>query len=127
METTVKQRLLEFIAYKGISVRSFERECGLSYGYVNNMRVSIQPEKLTNIARCFPELNAGWIITGDGEMIRKNEEPQQVASSGVLPLSIDGSFLERENRLLSIIESQQKTIEKLTDLASSKKQAGRVG
>lgn len=121
METTVKQRLLEFIAYKGISVRSFERDCGLSYGYVNNMRVSIQPEKLTNIARCFPELNAGWIITGDGEMIRKNEEVVPAAGSGIPPCCLEGSFAERENRLLSIIESQQKTIEKLADLASSKK------
>ena len=33
METTVKQRLKEYIRHKGISVRLFESTCGLSYGY----------------------------------------------------------------------------------------------
>ena len=28
METTVKQRLIEYIRYKGISVRLFESTCG---------------------------------------------------------------------------------------------------
>ena len=41
METSVKHRIKQFIEYKNISVREFERRCGLSYGYVNNMRVSI--------------------------------------------------------------------------------------
>lgn len=70
---TVKERLKQFITYKGISVRSFERDCGLSYGYVNNMRVSIQPDKITSIASQFPELNTGWLLTGEGEMLRDPE------------------------------------------------------
>lgn len=70
---TVKERLKQFITYKGISVRSFERDCGLSYGYVNNMRVSIQPDKITSIASQFPELNTGWLLTGEGEMLRNPE------------------------------------------------------
>ena len=40
---SVKERLKEFINYKGISVRSFEAKCGFSYGYIANMRVSMQP------------------------------------------------------------------------------------
>ena len=35
MKTTVKQRLKEYILYKGISMRLFERTCGLSHGYVS--------------------------------------------------------------------------------------------
>ena len=66
MDSTVKHRVIQFIEYKNISVREFERRCGLSYGYVNNMRVSIQPDRLKNIATCFPELNTGWLITVDG-------------------------------------------------------------
>ena len=33
METSVKQRLKEYIEYNGISVRLFESTCGLTYGY----------------------------------------------------------------------------------------------
>ena len=38
MDTTVKQRLKEYIRHNCISVRLFESTCGLSYGYVSNMR-----------------------------------------------------------------------------------------
>ena len=69
---TVKERLKSFIDYKKISVRSFERQCNLSYGYVNNIRVSIQPDKITSIALHFPELNTGWLLTGEGEMLKSN-------------------------------------------------------
>ena len=34
------------------------------------MRVSIQPDRLKSIAICFPELNTGWLITGEGEMLK---------------------------------------------------------
>lgn len=37
METSVKHRIKQFIEYKGISVREFERVCGLSNGYVNGI------------------------------------------------------------------------------------------
>ena len=68
-ETTVKQRLILFIKYKNLSQKKFERLCGLSNGYVNNIRQSIMPDKLQIIARQFPELNKSWLLTGDGEMI----------------------------------------------------------
>lgn len=71
---TVKERLKRFIESKGISVRSFEQTCGLSFGYVGNMRQSIQPDKVKSISRCFPELNTGWLLTGEGAMLRGNEE-----------------------------------------------------
>lgn len=67
---TVKQRLVEFISYKGISIRSFCKMIGVSSSYVTSMRSSIQPQKLDVIAREFPDLNLGWLITGEGSMLR---------------------------------------------------------
>jgi hypothetical protein len=37
MEHTVKERLIQFIKYKGLSQRKFEIEVGLSNGYINNI------------------------------------------------------------------------------------------
>lgn len=73
MYTTVKERLLAFIEHKGLSKHKFEKMCGLSTGYVSNMRVSIQPDKIKNIAQVFPDLNTGWLLTGEGEMLRSGE------------------------------------------------------
>lgn len=83
MKTTVKQRLNEYIKHKDISVRSFERACGLSYGYVHNMRVSIQPEKVESIARQYPDLNPGWLLTGEGNML-KYGSPEDAENSQVV-------------------------------------------
>ena len=48
METSVKHRIKQFIEYKGISVREFERVCGFSNGYVNGIIQTIMPNKLSD-------------------------------------------------------------------------------
>ena len=80
---TVKDRIKQFIEYKKMSVRSFEKVCGLSFGYINNMRVSMQPDKVSSIATCFPELNTGWLLTGEGEMLKDN----RINLSGTISLN----------------------------------------
>jgi hypothetical protein len=75
MQETVKQRLIKYIKSEGISINKFEKVCGLSTGYVGNMRVSIQPDKLTNISLNFPQLNGGWLMTGEGEMLKQAAPP----------------------------------------------------
>ena len=69
---SVKERLKQYIEHKKMSVRSFEKVCGLSYGYINNMRVSMQPDKVENIATHFPDLNTRWLLTGEGSMLKEN-------------------------------------------------------
>lgn len=66
----VKDRLLEFLQYNGLSQSKFEKKCGLANGYVNNIRRSISPDKLQLIALQFPNLNTGWLLTGEGEMLK---------------------------------------------------------
>lgn len=66
----VKNRLISFIKYLGIGQGKFEKECGLGNGYVNNIRVSITPNKLQSISLHYPELNQAWLLTGEGEMLK---------------------------------------------------------
>ena len=72
MGSDVKTRLIQFIEHKGISKNKFEQLCGLSTRYVSNISVSIQPDKIKKISLVFPELNTGWLLTGEGEMFRKD-------------------------------------------------------
>lgn len=74
METTVKQRLVQFIRFMHITQKAFEERCGMGNGYVNSIRRSIGPEKMQDIIREFPELNREWLLYGEGEMLHKNEE-----------------------------------------------------
>ena len=69
---TVKNRLKAYISYRGIGQAKFEKLCGLANGYVNNIRQSITPGKLQKIALSCPDLNTGWLITGEGNMLKPN-------------------------------------------------------
>lgn len=57
METTVKQRLTDFIQSEGISVRNFERRCGLSSNYLRSLRHTPSEDKLSAILEAFPYLD----------------------------------------------------------------------
>lgn len=67
---SVKERLIAYLDYKKVSKSDFGRSIGVSSAYVTSMRKSIDPEKLQSIAKNFPDLNTGWLMTGEGEMLK---------------------------------------------------------
>lgn len=115
MEGTVKERLKEFIKYLGISEREFCRRVGVGSAYIQSIRKSIMPDTLQQIAIHFPQLNPIWLMMGDGEMLLPEEKPEEkapeAAPSEILLKLLDDAQNEKA-RLLSIIESQQRTIER---------------
>lgn len=68
---SVKERLVSYLAYKRLSQGAFEKNVGLSNGYVNNIRKSITTDKLQKIASFDPDLNTTWLISGEGQMFEK--------------------------------------------------------
>ncbi len=69
MQETVKQRLISFLSYKGLSQKKFEDAVGLSNGYINNLKESPSSVKVQKIFNTFPDLNKDWLLTGEGEML----------------------------------------------------------
>jgi hypothetical protein len=69
----MKERLLKMIDYLELSVRSFESVCGLQRGNISNMteKSTIGSDKLAKIIDVFPIFNVEWLLTGQGEMLRK--------------------------------------------------------
>lgn len=102
---SVKDRLKEFIMFKNISTRQFERQVGVSYGFIGNMSKSTSPDKIIKISHCYPELNVDWLLTGKGEMLKGADLSQAVKSE-----------LESETvrMLLAELAEQRKTIARLT-------------
>lgn len=77
---SIKERILAYIATKGLSKSSFERSAGMANGYINNMR-SMGQSSIDKIASAFPDLNMGWLLTGEGEMLRSTPVTQTIAES----------------------------------------------
>lgn len=66
----IKERLLIFIEFKGLTKKRFEQITGLSNGYLNNFKGNLGGHKLECILTSFPELNKNWLLFGEGEMLK---------------------------------------------------------
>lgn len=114
MESAVKQRVMEFIRYKRIPIAKFENLCGLSCGYIRNMRKGFGVEKLNNITKMFPELNPMWLLYGDGEMlVSETPTEEKIEEIPNVAPAVAGCV---DCRVLQVrLEEKQETIDFLRD------------
>ena len=121
METTVKERLMKYLYKKDIKSNYFCSKIGVSAAFISSMRKSIQPDKLYSIAVNFPDLNIEWLLTGEGNMLRKSYE--NVNKEDMELLSVVKKFqdqIEKKDEEISILK---KRIEELEGKPSSKRGA----
>lgn len=95
MESSVKERLMQFMSTKGLSQKRFEQAAGLSNGYINSLRHSPSAAKLQSILCAYPELNRDWLLTGNGEMLISDSENSEIGDNTtlLLPISARGGRL----------------------------------
>lgn len=86
-----KERIKEFISYIGMNNSAFEKSLNLSNGYINSMRKGLGYDKLEQISIAYPELNMGWLLTGEGEMLRP-----PINETKISPINIDGELINTE-------------------------------
>lgn len=86
MEHTVKERLIEFMKYKGLSQAKFEKSVGLSNGYINQLRHAPSIGKLQIIISAYPDLNPDWLLHGTGDMLKASDN---IPDEGLPMLPID--------------------------------------
>lgn len=124
MESAVKQRVMEFIRYKRIPIAKFENLCGLSCGYIRNMRKGFGVEKLNNITKMFPELNPMWLLYGDGEMlVSETPTEEKIEEIPNVAQAVAGCV---DCRILQVrLEEKQATIDSLRDQLDKAQDANR--
>lgn len=77
----LKERLLQFIDYKGIKVQSFERAVGLSNASVAKMGNNTRRSTIDKISNTYPDLNTNWLLTGEGKMLNVSASESNILSS----------------------------------------------
>ena len=119
MESTVKQRLIEFLKYKKLSQAKFEKRINAGNGFVNNIQRSIGAEKLQSIITEFPDINTEWLLYGRGNMIKTEVEQEVGAVNDDVAVSREAwemikLQIQTINNQQQTIQSQQQTIDYLT-------------
>ena len=103
----MKERLIKFIEYKGLSRRAFELSCGIASGTVRNTSGNMTPKTLSKITAVYPELNQDWLLTGKGSMLIDNnlaEEPTAIYKTNKT------TAMEQQNLVNALVESQKEII-----------------
>lgn len=97
-KTSVKTRLLQFLKSKKISQTEFTRNIGVSSTYIGAMRKGIPADKMKKIEKLYPDLNRDWLLYGEGEMLRsENEEVARLSKeyeTFLLPLEAMAGSLQ---------------------------------
>jgi len=89
---TTKERILQFIEFKGITKSSFLKETGLKRGVLDADKItsSISDIFITRIIATYPEINLSWLMMGEGEMLNidkhLNCKSSDLNSCGSIPL-----------------------------------------
>lgn len=71
MAESIRDRLLLFVEYKGLSVRAFEESCGFSNGFVSKTGDTMRKQNVDKISTVYPELNTVWLRMGEGKMLKE--------------------------------------------------------
>ena len=104
----VKDRIQQYIDYKGIATFPFEKSIGCSNGYWRKTK-SISANILTEIARTYSDLSIEWAVTGEGRMLRSAIDENKAS-----PINIDGELtnIEMEKEIKRLRASIDALIEK---------------
>lgn len=65
---TSKEKIIQYLRFKGVSQRKFSLKTGLSEGFLRSGK-DIGLDKVPKIRDNYPDLNMNWLIFDEGEMI----------------------------------------------------------
>lgn len=91
---TDKEKIIQYLNYKGISKNKFYTKTGLSIGFLDSGS-SLGVDKLRLIINNYHDFNLDWLITGKGSMI-KAEHKNEVSSGEIDTLNQEIKNLQSE-------------------------------
>lgn len=86
-KSLIKQNILLYLSRKGMKPYEFYKKSGVTRGVLSQNN-GISEENLARFLACFPEVNAEWLLTGKGEML-KTKRTSSGFSDETIPDFID--------------------------------------
>lgn len=92
----IKQRILQFADNLGISKREFYTKIGVSRGTLE-ANTGITEDVLAKFIAIYPEVSVIWLVTGEGEMLKRKVQDQLVSPSSQCLQSTENQCKDNEN------------------------------
>lgn len=111
---SIKEKLKQFLDYKGITINAFELDSGLSRGYYRNT-TNFSADNLVKICSAYSDLSAEWLLRGTGRMLLSSQSAGNVTGNRVAVgnISSDSVVVNDDNKyheLLGIIKKYQEQV-----------------
>ncbi|MBF2710059.1 hypothetical protein [Flavobacterium soyangense] len=68
------ERVIKYLDFKGISKYKFCKDLGFSNKFLDNSS-NMGTDKACKILHHYPEINAEWLLTGNGSMLKNGTNP----------------------------------------------------
>lgn len=94
----IKERIQEFIDFKGFDIKAFEKEIGISNGLWAKTE-TISEKVLLKVINNWPELNASWILKGEGSMFIESNTTSSNTSDELIRLRDENEKLREKLRM----------------------------
>ena len=119
---SIISRIKQFIDHKDMSMRSFENTVNAGHGYFSRMlKQDSNPgsEIISTIIETYPEINAYWLLLGDGEMLiaennMVNEDGEAYNHTAKQLEDLIGNIADKKVKKLIAVQNQ-----KIDDLAKA--------
>mgnify|MGYP001781712270 CR=1 FL=1 len=123
MEDNFISRLYKYMEYAGLNENKVRVQCGLSQGAINTAKKrnkGLGYENIAKILYVYKDLDARWLLTGEGEMLNSERTP---SDSELI------QFLKKQNNeLLEKIEQLNRELGyKERQIAEMKKEYAPIG
>lgn len=104
----VKKNIAKVIELKGITEYKFYKETGITRGVLKQNN-GISEENIAKFLAYFPDIDANWLITGEGEMCRQIDDNSAETNDKISRLItiLEETLKEKDKqieKLMSIIE-----------------------
>ncbi|MDO4763871.1 MAG: hypothetical protein Q4A00_05765 [Flavobacteriaceae bacterium] len=87
-KSLIKQNILQFIDYKGITKYKFYQKTGITRGILDQNN-GMSEENTAKFLAQYPEINPEWLLTGEGEMLKNTETRAKKESKNLIPFYDD--------------------------------------
>lgn len=116
MNETFIERLDRYKEYAGLNDNQVTVKSGLTVGVINSARKrgsSLSGDNIEKILNAFKDINARWLLTGEGEML-ESDTIITPKSAGVVPvLDIINKMLDLQAELTRVKDENQELKERL--------------
>lgn len=70
--STIKQRIIQYLAFKGITHYRCYKDSGMTYGILGQ-KGGINEENLLKFTEKYQDINTRWLLLGEGDIIQTTE------------------------------------------------------